>query len=148
MMLPSSTARDRNNTNPMLGLLQDNGGSTPTHGLLAGSPAIDKGNTSLTKDQRGFPRPIDDPNSVSGGGNNSDIGAFEFQTATPTPTATATATPKHSPTPTATATATATPKHSPTPTPTVTATPTPVTTLANISTRLRVETGDNVLIAG
>src|SRR6476646_4016904 len=132
MMLPSSTARDRNNTNPMLGLLQDNGGSTPTHGLLAGSPAIDKGNTSLTKDQRGFPRPIDDPNSVSGGGNNSDIGSFEFQTATPTPTATATATPKHSPTPT----------------PTVTATPTPVTTLANISTRLRVETGDNVLIAG
>jgi hypothetical protein len=36
----------------------------------------------------------------------------------------------------------------PTPTPTPTPTATPVTTLANISTRLRVETGDNVLIGG
>jgi uncharacterized delta-60 repeat protein len=36
----------------------------------------------------------------------------------------------------------------PTPTPMPTPTPTPVTTLANISTRLRVETGDNVLIGG
>jgi uncharacterized delta-60 repeat protein len=34
------------------------------------------------------------------------------------------------------------------PTPTPTPTPVPVTTLANISTRLRVETGDNVLIGG
>jgi hypothetical protein len=54
------------------------------------------------------------------------------------PTTTATATP------TATATATA----SPTPTATATATPTPATKLANISTRARVESGDNVLIAG
>ncbi len=153
---------DRNNTNPMLGPLQDNGGTTPTHALLPGSPAIDKGNTSLTTDQRGFPRPIDDPASVSGGGNNSDIGAFEVQliTPTPTPSPTPTATPTAKPSPTSSATATSTPKPSPTPahtptaTPTATASPTPsaaatpVTTLANISTRLRVQTGDNVLIAG
>jgi hypothetical protein len=69
---------DRNNTNPMLGQLQDNGGSTPTLALLAGSPAIDKGNTNLPTDQRGFPRPIDDPASPNGGGNDSDIGAYEF----------------------------------------------------------------------
>ena len=95
---------DRNNTNPMLGQLQDNGGSTPTHALLPGSPAIDKGNTNLPTDQRGFPRPIDDPGSPNGGGNDTDIGAYEFGSS---------------------------PK-----------------ALGNISTRLRVESGDNVLIAG
>ncbi len=62
-----------------LGPLQDNGGPTFTRALLAGSIAIDKGNSSLTTDQRGAPRPVDDPKSASGGGNNSDIGAFEFQ---------------------------------------------------------------------
>jgi hypothetical protein len=62
-----------------LGPLQDNGGPTFTRALLAGSIAIDKGNSSLTTDQRGAPRPVVDPNSASGGGNNSDIGAFEFQ---------------------------------------------------------------------
>jgi hypothetical protein len=93
---------DRVNTDPMLGTLQDNGGATFTHALLPGSLAIDKGNTTLTTDQRGAPRPVDDPNSASGGGNNADIGAFEYQ----------------------------------------------LPALANISTRLRVETGDNILIAG
>jgi autotransporter-associated beta strand protein len=61
--------------------------------------------------------------------------------ASPTPTATATATP------TATATATATAAATATATATPTATPDP-TSLANISTRLRVETGDNILIGG
>ena len=60
---------------------------------------------------------------------------------TPTPTPSVTPTPSAPPTPTATPTAT------PTSTPTPTPTPTP-TTLGNISTRLRVETGDNVLIGG
>jgi hypothetical protein len=71
-------------------------------------------------------------------------------TATPTPTPTPTATPTPTPTPTATPTPTPTPTATPTPTPTPTATPTPApaTALANISTRLRVETGDNVLFAG
>jgi len=82
-------------------------------------------------------------------------------TPSPTPTATATATPIATPTPTATAsasptpTATATPNQSPTPTPTPpgtpspTASPTPTTTRAiNLSTRMRVQTGDNVGIGG
>ena len=82
-------------------------------------------------------------------------------TATATPTATSTATPSASATvtPTATATATVAPTATPTATSTVTATPTATATvtptptpapgaLGNISTRLRVETGDNVLIGG
>ena len=67
---------DRVNTDPMLGPLQDNGGPSFTHALLAGSLAIDKGKTNLSTDQRGAPRPVDDPDSASGGGNESDIGAF------------------------------------------------------------------------
>jgi autotransporter-associated beta strand protein len=67
----------------------------------------------------------------------------------PTPTATATATPTATATATATASPVATATASPTPTATASATSTPnPTTLANISTRLRVETGDNVLIGG
>jgi len=79
-------------------------------------------------------------------------------TAAATPTPSATATPTATGTPTATATATATPIGTPTPpptatptaspTPTATATPTPSTKLLNISTRLRVLTGDNALIGG
>jgi len=117
--------------------LQNNGGPTQTVALLLGSPAIDKGTSAglsgnLTTDQRGagFPRIFEDvtvPNA--NGGDGADIGAFELQTGNPTPT------------PTATATATATP--TPTATPTV-----PPTKLANISTRLAVQTGDNVLIGG
>ncbi|MBE9146800.1 DUF4347 domain-containing protein, partial [Planktothrix mougeotii] len=65
-------------TNPLdakLGPLQDNGGLSFTHALLAGSPAIDTGNTTnatgLTTDQRGigFDRIV---NSIV------DIGAFEY----------------------------------------------------------------------
>ena len=70
---------DRINTDPKLGPLQDNGGPTFTHALLAGSPAIDFGKSNLTTDQRGAPRPVDDPNSANGGGNKSDVGAFEVQ---------------------------------------------------------------------
>jgi hypothetical protein len=70
---------DRNGANPMLGPLQNNGGPTLTHALLPGSLAIDKGNSTRMTDQRGAPRPVDDPNSTNGSGNASDIGAFEFQ---------------------------------------------------------------------
>ena len=70
---------DIRNTDPLLGPLQNNGGPTLTHALLPGSPAIDNGNTTRTTDQRGAPRPFHDPNSPNGSGNNSDIGAFEFQ---------------------------------------------------------------------
>ncbi len=105
--------------NPLLGPLQDNGGPTFTRALLAGSTALDRGNsTGSITDQRYSPRPVGSANVP--GGDGSDIGAFEFSPA-PTPT--------------------------PTPTATPTATPVPGS-LANISTRLRVETGDNVLIAG
>jgi len=69
----------------------------------------------------------------------------------PSPTPTPTPTPTQTPTPTPTATPTTTPSITPTPTSTPTASPsaTPAPpTFGNISTRLRVETGDNVLIGG
>jgi hypothetical protein len=85
--------------------LQDNGGPTFTRALRSGSPAIDKGSANSRADQRGFPRPYDDPDIINPiPGDGSDIGAFEVQA--------------------------------------------PPSTLGNISTRLRVETGDNVLIGG
>ena len=52
---------------PQLGPLQNNGGPTETHALLANSPAIDAGNTNENNDQRGASRD-----------SNPDIGAFEF----------------------------------------------------------------------
>ncbi len=55
---------------PQLGALADNGGPTPTMALGPGSPAVDRGSTSLTTDQRGLARP---------GGPAADIGAFELQ---------------------------------------------------------------------
>ncbi len=71
-------------TNPLLDLqLQNNGGSTRTHALLSGSPAIDAGNPGgctdnlgalIATDQRGFLRP------ANGAGTfRCDIGAFELQ---------------------------------------------------------------------
>lgn len=59
---------------PRLKPLQDNGGPTPTHKLIAGSPAIDEGNNAipLATDQRsmGFARTF---------GTKTDIGAYEWQ---------------------------------------------------------------------
>lgn len=57
-------------SDPQLIPLANNGGSTQTHALLAGSPAIDAGDTTLTTDQRGEPRPS---------GAADDIGAYEVQ---------------------------------------------------------------------
>jgi hypothetical protein len=74
---------DLNDTNPILGPLQNKGGQTKTMALLSGSPAIDAGNPSgctnnagvlLKTDQRGKPRP--DTEDVSG----CDMGAYERQT--------------------------------------------------------------------
>ena len=58
--------------NPMLAPLADNGGSTMTHALLAGSPAIDTGNNffGFATDQRGSARLA---------GPAPDIGAFELE---------------------------------------------------------------------
>ena len=75
-----------NPIDPKLGSLALNGGTTLTHALLPGSPAIDQGNATGT-DQRGFARPVDNPaiaNATSG--NGADIGAFEVQTANAMPT--------------------------------------------------------------
>ena len=64
---------------PKLGPLADNGGPTPTHALRFDSPAIDAGHSGgAATDQRGLPRPIDDPNTLNaGGGDGCDIGAYE-----------------------------------------------------------------------
>jgi hypothetical protein len=76
---------DIRNTDPLLGPLQDNGGPTLTHALLAGSPAIDAGDPNFTPppdfDQRGpgFDRVVN---------GRIDIGAFEAQTPTPPATVT------------------------------------------------------------
>ncbi|MCI0683337.1 MAG: Ig-like domain-containing protein [Gemmataceae bacterium] len=64
-----------------LGPLQDNGGPTPTHALLPGSPAIDRGSTlaaglaGLSADQRGLARFVD--SADAGSATTADIGAFE-----------------------------------------------------------------------
>lgn len=64
----------------LLAGLANNGGPTPTHALLPGSPALDAGDPNgcvdendapLTADQRGFERPV---------GSACDIGAFEAGT--------------------------------------------------------------------
>lgn len=71
---------DQINIDPLLGLLQDNGGPTATHALLPDSPAIDAGDPNFTQppnyDQRGpgFERVFN---------GRIDIGSFEAQ---PTPT--------------------------------------------------------------
>lgn len=55
---------------PLLAPLGLNGGTTPTHALRGGSPAVDAGTSLLAEDQRGFPRPRN---------AGPDIGAFENQ---------------------------------------------------------------------
>jgi hypothetical protein len=69
---------------PLLGPLADNGGPTPTHALLPGSPAIDQGSSGgLACDQRGQPRPFLYPGYPIAG-DGSDIGAYELQKRTVT----------------------------------------------------------------
>ena len=59
---------DKTNVAANLGALADNGGPTDTHALLTNSPALDAGDTALTTDQRGKPRPA---------GSADDIGSVE-----------------------------------------------------------------------
>ena len=83
---------DLNGTDSLLDALKGNGGATlpgdqlaPTHGLLAGSPAIDRGapagctsatGAPLPTDQRGLPRPVDGDGAD---GPRCDVGAYELQ---------------------------------------------------------------------
>ena len=69
-----------NPINPLLGPLQNNGGSTQTMALLPGSPAINAGNTTLAVDANGNQLTIDQrgagyPRVI---GPTVDIGAYEF----------------------------------------------------------------------
>jgi hypothetical protein len=77
LMLPPDTI---SLTPALLGPLAFNGGSTRTHALIEGSPALDAGNNvfNLISDQRGtgFPRVF---------GPQADIGAFETQGEGPIP---------------------------------------------------------------
>ncbi|HEV7731775.1 MAG TPA: right-handed parallel beta-helix repeat-containing protein [Candidatus Binatia bacterium] len=79
---------DQIGVDPLLGPLGDNGGPTHTQALLAGSPALDKGDPAVpgsggtaceAVDQRGTSRPQ---------GTACDIGAFEVGGPTPTTTTT------------------------------------------------------------
>ncbi len=72
---------DQTGANPMLAPLADNGGPTETMALLPGSPAIDGGVAAgATFDQRGMPRPVDDPGVANApGGDGTDIGAYETE---------------------------------------------------------------------
>ena len=67
---------DLTNTDPLLDVLQDNGGKTKTYALLPNSPAIDYGNDDLCAsiDQRSFPRPTD---GNLDGQAQCDVGAYE-----------------------------------------------------------------------
>jgi predicted outer membrane repeat protein len=81
------------NSDPMLSPLADNGGSTQTMALLAGSPAVNAGDNANcpATDQRGVVRPQ---------GSGCDLGAYEYVIPpTPTPTNTPTLTPTATSTP-------------------------------------------------
>src|SRR5262249_46686878 len=71
-----------NPVNAKLTPLGDFGGPTQTHGLLFGSPAVNKGSNSkgLLTDQRGVPRPADP--------TQTDIGSFEGELKVPQAAAT------------------------------------------------------------
>lgn len=82
--ISGDTTGDIVGRDPLLGPLQDNGGSTPTLLPYAGSPAIDQippDRCAAATDQRGQPRPAD------GGTGRAycDIGAVEVNGAAPAP---------------------------------------------------------------
>ncbi|MFH2010388.1 MAG: choice-of-anchor Q domain-containing protein [bacterium] len=72
---PGFGSADFVGVDPLLGVLEDNGGETLTHPLLSGSPArntgtcLDLTSTAVLTDQRGAPRP---------NAGVCDIGAFEW----------------------------------------------------------------------
>jgi len=77
------TAHNITGQSAVLGPLQYNGGTNIGYQLLtmaplAGSPAIDNGNSTNSTDQRGFNRPYDTDIYNADSGNGSDIGAVEI----------------------------------------------------------------------
>lgn len=72
---------------PLLGPIRDNGGSTYTHALLSGSPAIDAGNNTANDPHTGVPALYDQrgqepsvpPLYERVSGISADIGAYEVQ---------------------------------------------------------------------
>jgi hypothetical protein len=116
--------------------------ATPT--ATATATATPAATPTLTPGTTPTPTPVATPTPTPAG------------TPTPTPPATPTPTPAGTPTPTPAATPTPTPAGTPTPTPAATPTPTPAPTPSptpaaqaiNLSTRMRVQTGDNVGIGG
>lgn len=72
-------SNDLINTDPLLDTAGPlpNGARTPTIALMAGSPAIDRGNRyGLTTDQRGVARPFDNAGAANAS-DGADIGAYE-----------------------------------------------------------------------
>jgi hypothetical protein len=96
----------------------------------------------------GAPTPTPTPTATATTTATPTVSATATVTATATATATATPIPTATATPAATATTTPIATATTTPAATPIATPTTNSHLANISTRMRVEGGDNVLIAG
>jgi hypothetical protein len=85
LLLSTPKPTDQQNTLPLLGPLQDNGGPTFTHAPLPGSPAIDKGTnfSASATDQRGWPRTFDKAAIANAaGGDGTDIGAVESRSYT------------------------------------------------------------------
>ena len=131
----SAANNSLSSSDPKLGALADNGGTTQTFALLSGSAAIDTGDDTVCAaapvnnlDQRGIAR----PQYV-----HCDIGAYEYvlaATATPTATATSTATSTATVTPTTTITVTPTTTITVTPTTTITVTPTTTITVTPTTT--------------
>jgi hypothetical protein len=74
-----TSAGDLTGVDPLLGPLQDNGGLTFTHALLAGTPARDAGNPAGCADQDGNPLDIDQRGVARPQGARCDIGAFELE---------------------------------------------------------------------
>lgn len=81
----TGNATDIVGVDPLLAPLDANGGTTPTHALLPGSPAIDAADPSgcrdetngmITLDQRAQPKPLD---GDADGTSRCDIGAYELR---------------------------------------------------------------------
>lgn len=154
--ITGNTTGNQTGASAVLGPLNENGGATQTHALLAGIPAINAGNPAGCRDENGSALNTDQRNFVRNG--TCDIGSFERNSAgTPTPTITplvsltptstvtlpsptTTRTPTHTSTPTRTNTPTKTATSTATRTPTVTATPTRTQTPTNTPTRTSTPT--------